>query len=73
MENHRYVAFSHFIQKLNQLDVILNVYLQNYQLCAPVWTLGGGGQLAYVVIRGCAIILDTCLGVAPGFLGIIFW
>ena len=28
-----------------------------------------GGELAYVVIRGCAIILGTFLGVAPGFLG----
>ena len=25
------------------------------------------------MIRGCAIILGTFLGVAPGFLGIIFW
>ena len=33
----------------------------------------GGGELAYVVIRGCAIILGTFLGVAPGFLGIMFW
>ena len=32
---------------------------------------GGEGELAYVVIRGCAIILGTFLG-APGFLGIIF-
>ena len=34
---------------------------------------GGGGELAYVMIRGCAIILGTFLGVAPGFLGIMFW
>ena len=30
---------------------------------------GGGGGLAYVAIRGCAIILGTFLGVAPRFLG----
>ena len=31
--------------------------------------LGGGGGLAYVVIWGCAIVLGTFWGVAPGFLG----
>ena len=53
-------------------------------ICSKVTTLTfgfilGGGGLAYVVIRGCAIILGLLpdfwvpFGAIPRFLGIIFW
>ena len=40
--------------------------------CSACPGRGGGGNLHMSWIRGCAIILGTFLGVAPGFLGISF-
>ena len=57
------------ISELLLLD--LQTLITSQILVAEGSILGGGG-LAYVMVRGCAIILGTFLAI-PGFLGIIFW
>ena len=60
--------------KLAPLASLLNKYLSFGRTPAIGGHLGGGGgNLHMSWIWGCAIILGTFLGVAPGFLGIIFW